>query len=390
MKFLIISDAESSGGAAIATSNLSLALTNQSCEIIRVVLFTGDAQQTLRFWPINTLWQRFGFKVLRLSPNWVRQKWADRRLKKLIDLVKPDVINFHNILWGASLGWHLGLYKVAARKVPTLITMHDLWNAKGYPYEANRAVGKSYSGEKRLRHKVFSQNRLHFISPSQWLKEQFLKEFPRLVERTHLIPYGVNTLIYKPITKNSSRAKLGITSSKRVVLASAASLAYANKGFSLLLQALHQRKNDDLLLVVMGDVSELTSTQFPSDLEVKTFGFVQDEEVKAEVYSSADFMTFPSLEDNLPNSVLECLACGTPVVAFPIGGLPDMVLPQQTGWLATEVSASGLLVCMEKALDDIRKGVSFMGECRSLILNNFNLELQAKKYISLTESLCEQ
>ena len=107
-------------------------------------------------------------------------------------------------------------------------------------------------------------------------------------------------------------------------------------------------------------------------------------------YNAADLFIHPALVDNLPNVVMEAIACGIPVVGFPIGGVPDMVRPVQTGWLASEVSPEGLARAIDIALNDVKQGLDLRHSCRAVAEAEYSAGLQAQHYLSLYQSLCDK
>lgn len=107
----------------------------------------------------------------------------------------------------------------------------------------------------------------------------------------------------------------------------------------------------------------------------------------AQLYSATDVFVVPSIEDNLPNTILECLSCGTPVVAFNIGGVPDMIKHKFNGYLVDEVSSEGLGKGINFVLNNLSLFDSYeiSQDCRQ----RFNIQLQASKYTKLYEKINE-
>jgi len=89
----------------------------------------------------------------------------------------------------------------------------------------------------------------------------------------------------------------------------------------------------------------------------------------------------------LPNVVMEAIACGTPVVGFPVGGVPEMVNPGSTGWLMDEVSPEALARTLDVALDDLDRGVDLRERCRAQAEAEYDVSIQAKRYLELFRSL---
>jgi len=119
----------------------------------------------------------------------------------------------------------------------------------------------------------------------------------------------------------------------------------------------------------------------------KHFGYVRDDSFKSRVYSSADLYLLPSRDDSFPSVILEGMACGVPSVAFRVGGVPDLVRPGLTGYLAepndTDQFVHGIVSLLRN--ESLRKEMG--AQCRKIALNEFSIELQVERYIQLYEKL---
>jgi glycosyltransferase involved in cell wall biosynthesis len=133
-----------------------------------------------------------------------------------------------------------------------------------------------------------------------------------------------------------------------VLLAASQDLADPRKGLGLLMEALRNQTRP-LTLLMFG--SGAVPVQLPRNIRLLELGPIDEEERKMRVFNAADIYVHPALEDNLPNTVAESIACGTPVVAFDVGGLPEMVLPGVTGWLAGAPAAESLSRSLDTAFD---------------------------------------
>jgi glycosyltransferase involved in cell wall biosynthesis len=104
-------------------------------------------------------------------------------------------------------------------------------------------------------------------------------------------------------------------------------------------------------------------------------------------YSLADVFVIPSRQDNLPNTVLESMACGTPVVGFDTGGIPDMVHSGETGWMAEVGNVRELREAIERALSEDTERRRFGARCRAVVEEEYTLERQARRYRDLYEEI---
>ena len=169
---------------------------------------------------------------------------------------------------------------------------------------------------------------------------------------------------------------------KTVLLIAAQNWEERRKGGLYLCEAL-QRLNTPIHLVVMG---EGQLPQLGAHVRVQTLGYIDHERTKVLAYNAADFFVHPAPVDNLPNVVLESLACGTPVAGFPVGGVPDMVRPGISGWLASELSANALSNTLAAGLQAIMDKTDLRLSCRELAQTDYDAPLQAKRYIELFQS----
>jgi glycosyltransferase involved in cell wall biosynthesis len=110
---------------------------------------------------------------------------------------------------------------------------------------------------------------------------------------------------------------------------------------------------------------------------------VSDDELLSHVYSAADVFVAPSLQDNLPNTVLEAMACGTPVVAFGVGGIPEAVRHGETGFVVAPRDSAGLGRAMLELLSSEPMRAKMSGECRRIATEEYGIELQARRYAAL-------
>lgn len=233
----------------------------------------------------------------------------------------------------------------------------------------------------------FNSDQMHIIAQSKWIAGE-IRRSPILGAFTvHEIPNGIDSDVFFPRNKTFSKDVLGIPAKNRVVLFVADSTLRKRKGFDLLLGAL-RRMHDikDLTLLVTGAFSR----NFMSDLDCRFLGEQKDNRFLSVIYSAADIFVISSRQDNLPNTVLEAMACGTPVAGFAVGGIPDMVRQGQTGWLAEPENMESLSDVIRKGLANSAERELFSGNARKLIEKEYSLDLQVQRYTHLYQSLLMQ
>jgi glycosyltransferase involved in cell wall biosynthesis len=223
-------------------------------------------------------------------------------------------------------------------------------------------------------------------APSRWLAGCARNSAVFATKSVCCIPNGVPVEIFRQSPREPVKKLLGIPMDHNVLLFGAFSVHNQRKGFSLLLAALHKMPIEILskvTLVFFGQTPSTLSLQLPCN--IKGLGSITNEENLAMIYSMADLFVIPSTEDNLPNTVLESLACGTPVVGFRIGGIPDMIDHQKTGYLVepfdTGQLASGILWCINN------RNLLSRDTCSQIVRYGFNAQIQAQRYLSLYRTL---
>jgi glycosyltransferase involved in cell wall biosynthesis len=270
------------------------------------------------------------------------------RLEQL-DLVKTaDIVHLH---WVPKM-LHFPTF-FADKSKHYIWTMHDMQPfTGGNHYETGNDLTRFESvllRNEQIKKRALKGTKLQVISPSHWLanlaqQSEVFRDFPM-----HVLPNPVPTDVFAPIPRSAARTQLGINigENKKLLLFVAENIQDERKGFWHLLQALKQLKTPEkLALLVIGNTDALTDMP----IETHHLGYVSEPEKLALAYNAADAFVIPSLEDNLPNTMVESLACGTPVIGFKIGGIPDLVVHGQTGWLAENIKA-GLAMAFQDLLD---------------------------------------
>ena len=229
---------------------------------------------------------------------------------------------------------------------------------------------------------------LHVVAPSRWMLE-YARRSPVFEDAQSFrrIPTGVETDVFQPQDKESARNALGVPPERLVVAFGSERLDNVRKGLTLGLKALGQLGTERPVQVLcFGE--ELPKDTLPDGLPVHSLGYISDPDVLARAYSAADCFVLPSLEDNLPKTGLEALACGTPVVAFNAGGIPDFVIPGETGLLAETGDTESLARQIDWMVEHDEERVAMGQRAREFVLERFRAEGQAMAYQDLYESLC--
>jgi glycosyltransferase involved in cell wall biosynthesis len=411
MRLVVLSDCETSGGAAIAATRLILGLSEAGHDVVRLVHLPGDANRG--GWAVRPL---LGVHVFgsRLRRRFAAGGWASRllasaarvQLGHALEALRPDAISVHN-LHGA--GWDPETVAVCAQHAPTTWTLHDMWSFTGrcaYSYECRKFISGCDSScptpaeypalpparialAWRERRRLLAEcDGVCGVTPSRWLRREATAGLwsGRSVE---VIPGAVPTRVFWPEERARARARFGLDARRPVLLLAAHDLGERRKGGALLFEALRHLRRRPLTVLLAGGGRLPAPSATPAGVELRALGRLADERDMAWAYSAADLLVHAAPVDNFPNVVLESLACGTPVVAFPTGGVPEIVRPGLTGWLAGDTTPSAFAAAVDGALASLAGGLDLRDACRAVAENEYPLHLQATRYVDLLSALRE-
>jgi glycosyltransferase involved in cell wall biosynthesis len=328
------------------------------------------------------------------------------KIKKLPTFVEADILNFHCI--HGDFFSYLALPSLTQNKAAVLM-LRDMWHFTGhctfsfdcerwkigcghcpYPNIPNKIYKDNTHLEWKLKDWVYSRSKFAVVTIDTHMralaKQSMLNRFP--IEH---IPNGVDTKAYQPLDPEKCRSLLGVPANKKALLFSAVHLNEKRKGGELLvkaLQALPKSLKAELVLLLMGyDGGETIASSV--DIPAINFGFVGGSRSKAIIYSAADLFIFPSRADALPNNVLESMACGTPIVAFRIFGIPDLVRPGVTGYLAEPENAEDLCRGIVQLMEDAQSREHLSRQCRATAVKEYPVELEVQRHIELYRRLLQ-
>lgn len=373
MKVLLVNTSERMGGAAVACNRLMIALNKQGIEAQMLVrdkqsdlpevtgLGLGRWSLLWKFvWERIVIWKANHFKKNNLFSVDIANTGTD--ITKYPAFQEADIIHLHWINQGMLSLKNLG--SIFSSGKPVVWTMHDLWPATGICHYSRRCTnyhthchhcplilyggGKhdlSYSTfEKKL--KLMKGKQINFVACSQWLKD--MAEQSALLQSQHIItiPNPINITVFKPKDRQGARIRLSLPTDKKLLLFGAVKTTDKRKGIDYLIKACkllvkqQPEIKEQVAIVTFGLLSEGLRRVLP--FEVYPQGYVKDEETLTDIYSAVNAYITPSLEDNLPNTIMEAMACGTPCIGFHVGGIPEMIDHQINGYVADYKSADAL------------------------------------------------
>ena len=330
-------------------------------------------------------------------PAWLPFSGVLQRIKQC----NPDLVHLH---WIA--GGFLRIEDLIRIPRPVVWTMHDMWTFTGgchyddgcgkYRHFCDACPQLKPSNRRDMSARVFNRKLRIFdglkdltvVGTSRWLSDAARDSRLLKDKRVLNIPTPIDPLVFRPLEKRTARDMLGLPPDKKVVLVGAmALLKDTRKGFSELCRALDRIKTPQVELAVFGAGQPRTDSAF--DFPVHYLGTLHDDLSLRVAYCAADVMVVPSLQENLSNIILESLACGTPVVAFRIGGNPDMIDHEHNGYLAEPFESADLARGIDRILNHLEPGI-FSLNARRKVLDNFTPRRVADQYLELYESLIHQ
>jgi len=264
---------------------------------------------------------------------------------------RADVINLH---WTTRFLDYASFF--ANVKKPIVWTLHDMnpWSG-GFPYDKDfplaayqELVDENLQELERILRPV---DDLTIVAPSQWLVDlsKASAVFGRF--RHACIPNCLDVELFRPRDQAPLRSRLGLPVNKKIILFVANYIGHKRKGYQHLVAALEELgKRVDPTEICLAVVGNGNLEALPADFETIELGHIATQLGMAEVYAAADMFVIPSEQDNLPNTVLESLSCGTPVTGFAIGGIPEMINDPKLGRLAPTINGGELANAMEEML----------------------------------------
>ena len=316
---------------------------------------------------------------------------------------QASILNFHNL--HSDFFSYLALPRLTAAK-PAVWTLHDMWSFTGhcaYSYDCSRwqsGCGKcpllkeeprvardATDLEWKLKDWSYDRSNITIVAPSLWLAQQARKGLLGRFDVRH-IPNGIDTQLYRPLDAQHCRHILGVPPGKRVLMFGAQSVTNARKGGDLLFKALAalppSLKAETLLLTFgSGNQQQLKAL----GMETIELGYVSSNRLKAMLYSAADIFVFPTRADNLPLVLQESMACGTPMLSFNVGGVPDLVRPGVTGLLADPENTRDLNAKLVQLLEADDERAEMRKRCREIAVGEYSIELQRDRYVKIYEQL---
>ena len=413
MKVVLINKSDTVGGAAVAAFRLTAALHNEGVDARMLVsegmdgmlveeinkTYLSQKKAFARF-----LWERLYFLRFEKSK---KERYSYSPANTGMDITnhplvkEADIIHLHWTNQGyLSLN---NIKKLMSMGKPVVWTLHDMWSfTGGCHYNGNcheflescghcpflkHPAAKDISYVQLARKKnIYKNADLHIVTCSKWLKSLASESTLFRHKPCSVIPNPIDTDFYSPQDKQECRKKLNLPADKKLLMFGAANINDPRKGIKYLIEALnilhanYPEVKDQLELVIFGKAHKGEQVDIP--FKTHLMRYINNNKTLVQLYSAADAYALPSLQDNLPNTVMEAMSCATPVIGFRIGGVPEMIEHEKSGYLSEVRNAQSLADGIYQTLfvNDIDK---MADAARLKVLENYSEKIVAKKYIEI-------
>lgn len=382
MRVLIVNTSENTGGAAVAANRLKEALNNNG---IKAKMLVRDKEsdditvaQLNKSWhqKWDFLWERF---VIYMRLHFKRDNLflidianAGTDITKTREFKEADVIHLSWINQGMlSLK---GIRKILESNKPVVWTMHDLWpassichyarNCRNYEKQCGNCPllpGNGSSNDLsariwRKKRKILERNSILFVTCSRWLADKAKKSGLLSGQKVISIPNPIDSRAFTKENREEARLYAGLPEGKKLILFVSQRVTDKRKGMDYFITAInkmveaHPEMKDNCGIAILGGKAEELADKLP--LPSYPLGYVSEEKKIASIYNSVDLFVLPSLEDNLPNTIMEAMACGVPCVGFNTGGIPEMIDHLKNGYVAEYKSSDDLARGIHWALSE--------------------------------------
>ena len=412
MRVLIVNTSDNTGGAAVAAHRLMDALNNNGVKVKMMVrdkttdqiTVVGLKKSWLQQYPF--LWERL---VIFMHGHFSMKHHFEMDIANIgnditrtPEFKEADVIHLHWINQGMlSLS---NIRKILDSGKPVVWTMHDIWPATAIcHYTRGCSSFKSHCHHCKLlpggggdhdlaaqtwarKVAMLSNHNIDYVACSKWLAQEAKKSALLSGQRITNIPNPIDTRLFHPLNQGEARRSLQLPDNKRIILFVSQRVTDRRKGMDYLVDALqklvgaHPQYRENTAVAILGGHAEDLTGKLP--LETFPLGYVSDTRRIVEVYSAADLFVLPSLEDNLPNTIMEAMACGVPCVGFKVGGIPEMIDHQKNGYVANYYDAADLAHGIRWTLDEANRE-SLRAEALHKVSVSYSQAAVAMRYIEV-------
>lgn len=383
------------GGAANAAKRISASLNDAGIES-EIFYFLGEnrIEKSRSFIIAQKIARRFNILITKLcgleKSSTFAWECAGLDWVKNPVIQNADVVHLHQVNFGL-INWHT--LKALCKTKKVVWTQHDMWcftggcfyehceqkysgGCKDCPLFDNSIGKKLVEHQFNIKKRCLEMNPITIVGCSNWMTR--CAESSQITKKCRCItiPNCVDLGVFQPHGSAYLRDRFPQLRNKRIILFGAMNIQDERKGYRYLRDAIMHLNPDVYALVIFGEnMSDDTLNCF----DQICLGYISNQTEMSNIYSSSDVFVAPSIQENLANTVMESLACGTPVTAFRTGGMSDMITHMENGYLAKKCDstdlATGIEICCQSKPMSIK--------ARESVVSRFSPEIVAKKYINL-------
>ncbi len=407
MKILIVNTYDIDGGAGRAASRLHRSLLSEGIDSQMLVIYKCSDDFTIRhfaqnFGKIKNRLRELQFKFLNRIKNYPKKTktyysasfLGFSNIVDTINEINPDIVHLHWIC-----NEMIKIEDLAKIHAPIVWSLHDMWPFTGgchYDEECGRYVDSCGSCKvlgseigNDLSKIVFDRkqktyakiNNMTIVGLSHWLSSCAQNSSLFKDNKIVTIPNPIDSDKFKPLDKSFSRDAFSLPIDRKLIMFGAiGATSDPRKGFQILQEAINKIPESNIELVVFGS----SKPETPPKLKFKTHYLGQfDDDISLQtLYSACDVLVVPSLQENLSNTIMESLSCGTPVVGFSIGGNVDMIEHKKNGYIANAFDTADLANGIQWILNNDAY-VTLCENARVKVLAEFDSFVVSKRYIQL-------
>jgi glycosyltransferase involved in cell wall biosynthesis len=417
LKVVQLNTYDGNGGAGRACMRLNRALLNKGIDSKIIVHYQFSENPKIKTFNSNFIEKAYTAATIIMERILAKRylkplrtpfsfTWFGRSVIHHPDVLAADIIHLHWVNHGFLNPKHLA--EIAKLNKPIVWTFHDSnaftggchvrYTCDHYKRECGNCPLLKDAGPDDISHRIWLQKNKAYsgmafsiIAPSSWMLNSVAESSLMKDKQAYQIPNTLETGLFKPADKKLAKLSLGINPDKFIFLSGfMPSRKDLHKGTQYLLDSLEMLKQrlgskaDAIELVVFGNRNADDVPDFP--FKTTFLGTISEDEKLATCYAAADAFLIPSLEDNLPYTVMESLACGIPVIAFTTGGIPDMVQHEYNGYLAEYRSAESFTDGMQWVIN-YPDPENLQQQARQTVIEKFAEDVIAGKHIELYQNV---
>lgn len=403
MKVLHVNFSDTMGGASRAACRIHNGLLKVGVDSRMLVAHKGSGDDRVLVRPLRffTRKLRYAHKIAGLqkssSPVIRSINFFSTGLHKEINRSSADIVNFH---WVHNE--MISIAEIARIKKPIVWTLHDMWAFSGAEhYEDMGNPGRCKQGYSRKtrdpedkgpdidewvwrrKQKHLQNKAISFVAPSHWMADRLSESVLFSRHTVQVIPNCLDTALFVPADQASSRKRHNLPLNKKLILFGADYCTInMRKGHDLLGKALYElserKDGEEYEAVVFGAEHSNPGESFT--MKTHYVGRITDDTLLSQLYSAADVFVAPSRQDNLPNTIMEALACGIPCVSFRVGGVPDLIDHKKNGFLAQPYESKSLAQGIEWVLEDAKDHRELKNTARIKVEHSFAPSIVGRQY----------